>query len=56
MLQELGLQIGAELGQHPTLPPGLTSKLLKDTFARIKLFVGCALQHIRLGGLAGVGK
>ena len=56
MLQELGLQIGAELGQHPTLPLGLTSKLLKDTFARIKSFVGCALQHIRLSGPADVGK
>ena len=56
MLQKLGLQIGAELGQHPTLPPGLTSKLLKDTFARIKSFVGRALQHIRLSGLADVGK
>ncbi len=56
MLQKLGLQIGAELGQHPTLPPDLTSKLLEDTFARIKPFVGCALEHIRLSGLADVGK
>jgi hypothetical protein len=52
----IGLQIGAELGQHPTLPLGLTSKLLKDTFVRIKSFVGRALQHIRLSGLADVGK
>ncbi len=52
----IGLQTGAELGQHPTVPPGLTSKLLKDTFARIKSCVGCALQHMRLSGLADVGK
>jgi hypothetical protein len=36
----LACKFGAELGQHPTLPPGLTSKLLKETFARIKSFVG----------------
>ncbi len=56
MLQKLGLQNGAELGQHPTLPPGPTSKLLKGTFARIKSFVGRALQHIRLSGLADFGE
>ncbi len=56
MLQKFGLQTGAELGQHLALPPGLTSKLLKDTFARIKSFVGRAFQHIRLSGLADVGK
>jgi hypothetical protein len=54
--EALACKFGAELGQHPTLPPGLTSKLLKDTFARMKSFVGCALQHIRLSGLADVGK
>ncbi len=56
LLQRFGLQTGAEFGQHPTLPPGLTSKLLKGTFTRIKSSVGSALQHIRLSGLADVDK
>ncbi len=51
ILKKFGLQAGAELGQHPTLPPGLTSKLLKDTLTRVESFVARALQHIRLVGL-----
>jgi hypothetical protein len=47
ILQKSGLQTGAEFGQHPTLPPGLTSKLLKGTLTRVKLIVARALKHIR---------